>query len=400
MNKANSQGDDALSVCVVVNKDGARLAPSETFLRAHMTRLPFRTQSVVGNPGSRRLDEGNGAWLQSPALPARAARWARDRSGLASAAAQDSKALAEFLRAQRFDAVVAEYGPTALTVMDACRSTNTPMVTHFHGWDAYVLAPKAEDRAAYQALFAQSEAIIAVSRHMRAHLIALGAPPERTVWNPCGAEVTLPPTDPSQAPPLFVTVGRAAPKKATVVVLLAFAQVLAKVPDARLELVGGHSDQVTGQLTRALGIQHAVTFLGSLSNADVLTLMRRARCYIHPSVTAPDGDMEGTPVSVLEGMAAGLPVVSTRHGGILDVLDGTSAGVLVDEFDVDATAAGMLQYALDPQLARTHGLEGRRLMETRWSMAHSLDALAQVVRLAATRDRQALATLAAGADQG
>lgn len=382
------------TLCIAINKSGSTLKSSESFLRAHIERLPFKTLALIGNPGIRRQHGDDGSYIQSRFAAARALRWGLDRSGLRSLASQDCAALARYLRANAVDVVMAEYGPSAIDVADACRQISMPLVTHFHGWDAYVLASQPEARSRYQALFEQSAAIIAVSRHMRRHLLNLGAPADRTVWNPCGAEPDPTPGDPASAPPVFLSVGRPAPKKAVVVVLLAFAQVLKVAPSARLDLIGGHADQVATQLTRALGIQHAVTFHGPKPHAEVLQMMRSARCYVHPSVTAPDGDMEGTPVSVLEAMAAGLPVVSTRHGGVLDVLDGTGAGVLVDEFDVDATAAAMIEYARDPVRARTDGLGGRRQLEERWSMDRSLARLANVIDAARKRDRTTLAALA------
>ncbi len=384
----------AKTLCVVVNKPQSALAPSETFLRAHMTRLPFPTLSLVGGPGTRRTDLGSGSFLQSRFLIARAARAVAHRTFVSSVSSQDGRALKRYFRRKRVGVVLAEYGPTALTVARACSELNLPLITHFHGWDAYVLATETAQRDSYQALFDQSAAIVAVSRHMQRHLIALGAPAEKTIWNPCGAEPDPTPGDPATTPPVFLTVGRAAPKKATVVALLAFAQVLEKVPSARLELVGEHGDQVTQQLTRALGIQHATTFRGSLTHEQVLDLMRRSRCYVHPSVTAPDGDMEGTPVAVLEGMAAGLPIVSTRHGGIIDVLSNTTAGILLEEYDVRGTAAAMLEYAHDATRARRDGLEGRRLLQASWSMERSLAALSRVIDLASSGDHAGLAAMA------
>lgn len=384
-------------MALIVNKDDGRIGPSETFLRAHMERLPFRTVSLVGNRGRRRLEGGHGAYLQSRLLVARGARWAMHRSSIRSTAAMDHSAVARYLRRERVDVTLAEYGPTAVSVMEACRRAAVPLVAHFHGWDAYVLATSPAHKASYVELFASAEAIIAVSRHMREHLIKLGSPAERTIWNPCGAEPAAQPADPQSAPPLFVAVGRATAKKALVVLLLAFAEVREQVPSARLELVGGEPDWVTRQLLIALGLTSSVHFHGPMQHPEVLALLQRARCYVHPSVTAPDGDMEGTPVSVLEAMGAGLPVVSTRHGGISDVLDGTSAGILTDEYDVAATAAGMLAYAADATKAARDGAEGRQLLIQRWSMSRSLASLARLVEAARNRDAQELANMALNA---
>jgi glycosyltransferase involved in cell wall biosynthesis len=393
----NPAPPDRPTVAVIVDKDGGTIGPSETFLRAHIDRLPFRTVAVIGNPGSRRREGGDVRFLQSRSLPARGWRWALDRAGVRYQAEQDADRLSAFLRRHAVEVVLAEYGPTAVSVLPACRRVDVPLVTHFHGWDAYVLAASPELRGTYREVLAASAAVIAVSRHMRAHLVRLGASADRVVWNPCGAEVPPLAAAPGSAPPRFVSIGRSTPKKALVVVLLAFREVLSSHPDARLDVAGGAPDPTILQLTRALDLTDTVTFHGPQPHERILALLHGARCYVHPSVTAPNGDMEGTPVSVLEAMAAGLPVVATRHGGILDVLGNTGGGVLVEEYDVAATAAGMRCYAADPRRAQRDGAAARRAVEETWSMEHSLSRLAAIVDAARRRDAVGIAELAARA---
>jgi colanic acid/amylovoran biosynthesis glycosyltransferase len=380
------------SVCVVVNKHGGTLRPSESFLHAHITRLRGVAGTVLGMPGSRREYGERSPFLQSRALFARALRASLRAARITTASHADTGALVRYLRRRRVDVVLAEYGPTALSLLDACRETGIPLVAHFHGWDAYVLASVESDRANYLRLFEEASAVVAVSRHMRDHLVGLGAHSTRVVWNPCGADPgSAIVADPSRAGPAFVSIGRPAPKKATIVSLLAFAQVLTRVPDASLELIGGGIDDALSQSVRALGLGPAVRFPGAMSHGDVLKRLSLAGCYLHPSVTAPNGDMEGTPVSLLEAMAAGLPVVATRHGGIRDVLEGSAAGILVDEYDVAGTAQAMLTYAVDGARAGRDGAEGRRLVIERWSMARSLERLDRLLALAARRDIQGIA---------
>jgi len=70
---------------------------------------------------------------------------------------------------------------------------------------------------------------------------------------------------------------------------------------------------------------------------------------LHPSETV-SGDVEGIPNSLLEAMASGLPAVSTRHGGIPEVIEDGITGRLCPERDPDAVAAALLEFAADPVL--------------------------------------------------
>lgn len=84
---------EALRVAFLVNVSGSAFRASETFLRAHLERLPFAMFPVIGDAGQRRLGNGRGAWLQSRSLLARAMRRGLDESGLRSRDEQDASAL-------------------------------------------------------------------------------------------------------------------------------------------------------------------------------------------------------------------------------------------------------------------------------------------------------------------
>lgn len=385
----------SLRLCIAINKEGGRIGDSESFLHAHLERLPGIKFPLIGTPGTRRVAVDRERFLLSRSKVARAYRKARRLLTGETVHEQDTRSLVRFLERERIDVVLGEYGPTALSVQHACSLAGVPLVSHFHGWDAYVLAADPANVPKYQELFRQSAAIVAVSRHMREHLIQLGASPEQVVWNPCGAEANATSTaNPAESPPVFLSIGRPTPKKALIVTLLAFAKVRRKITTARLEIIGAELDALTEQTLRALGILDSVTFLGALPHDQVLGKLSRVRCYVHPSVTAPNGDMEGTPVSVLEAMAAGLPVVATRHGGMIDILNGSGAGLLVDEYDVDATAEAMLIYAQSTPRAAQDGARGHLLLRERWSMERSIGTLAQVIEATSARDWDGLRDLA------
>jgi colanic acid/amylovoran biosynthesis glycosyltransferase len=373
-----------LTVCVIINKHGSSLRPSETFLRAHITQLPVRTLPLIGNPGLRRCGDGAGPFLLSRGLVPRAWRWLVRRTGVDSIEAQDTRSLVRYLKSNSVDVVLAEYGPTGVSVADACARTGVPLVVHFHGWDAYALPRDPEIRTAYQRVFRTAAAIIGVSSGMVKQLIAIGAPEEKVVYNVYGTVLPDEHATPASAPPLYVAVGRLTPKKAPFATLLAFASVRREIPDARLEIIGdGPLRHTCEQMIRALKLDDSVVLHGVAEHARVFELLRSGRCFVQHSVVAPDGDSEGTPVAIIEAMAAGLPIVATRHAGIPDVVEEGRTGLLVDEYDVEGMTAAMLSVGRNPDYAQELGSNAREKVAESLTMQVSLARLANILSRAA-----------------
>jgi glycosyltransferase involved in cell wall biosynthesis len=90
------------------------------------------------------------------------------------------------------------------------------------------------------------------------------------------------------------------------------------------------------------------------------------------SLRPGSGDSEGTPVSVLEAGACGLPLVSTRHAGIKDVVIEEETGLLVDEHDIAGMAAQMIRLAQEPALAAALGQRARERIASHFSLDHSI----------------------------
>jgi len=85
---------------------------------------------------------------------------------------------------------------------------------------------------------------------------------------------------------------------------------------------------------QALPIKEKVKFLGAKTHDELKTIYASADIFVAPSVTAKDGDMEGMPTTIMEAMASGLPVVSTRSSGIMQLIRDGVNGFLCDERNV------------------------------------------------------------------
>ena len=341
-------------------------SPSETFIRSHVESLPASTILVHSWPPAV------GGQTVLP-LPLRAAYKIRRKLLGEGLERETTAAYARAFRRHGAQAVLAEYGTTGVLVMEACRRLRIPLVVHFHGYDASVREVLEEHAESYRRMFAQAEAVLAVSRAMQRKLVSLGAPAEKVFYNPCGADCRqFVLADPAAAPPTFLAVGRFVEKKAPQLTLKAFAEVRRAWPAATLRMVGyGPLLEECRLLAGELGLGDAVTFLGEQPHEVVRDEMRRARCFVQHSIEAPNGDCEGTPVGILEAGAAGLPVVSTRHAGIPDVVVEGRTGLLVDEQDVRGMAAQMIRLAGEPELARELGRAARRHIESNFSKERS-----------------------------
>jgi colanic acid/amylovoran biosynthesis glycosyltransferase len=380
------------SVCVVSTKKDAY---SETFIRAHIERLPAKVLAIYDAwPFPQRW--GNNRFILPlpvlissnliSALP-KAFNFISPECADRVSMRLKTLGLANLFRKNRVNAVLAEYGPTGVAVMEACRLAAIPLIVHFHGCDASAHRTLSNYGEGYRRMFCKAAAIIAVSRDMEAALLALGAPREKLHYSPYGIDCFFfKQTQPAQQPPHFLAVGRFVDKKAPHLTLLAFNQVVRVVPEARLTMYGdGALWEACKQLTRALKIADKVNFPGPCPHIELAAVMQNTRAFVQHSLKATYGDSEGTPVAVLEAGASGLPVVATRHGGIKDTVIHGETGFLVDEGDLDGMAAYMLKLAQEPELAGAMGRRARKHISANFSMEQSITKLYGIIEQAILR---------------
>ena len=361
---------------------------SETFLRAHIELLPFKMHHFYALPkmGYHPIYDGQGKPLFSDSKWFNYLETGIDRlfgeTGIGYFFRK--KAMSRYLREHHIEALLVEYGPTATYILDVCKKNKVPLIVHFHGRDAYHYKTLARFGKKYPALFDYSASIISVSADMNQQLIALGAPAEKLVLNPCTPNTHLfNYQDIGNNPPVFITVGRFAAKKGPEYVIKAFGKVAEQIPGAKMLMVGeGELWETCKHLSRDLGLSEKIEFLGSCSPAKVAELHHQARVFVQHSRRAEDGDSEGTPVSVLEAMKSGLPVVSTRHAGIKDVVLEGETGFLVEEGDWEAMAEAMVQLAKDPGLAAAMGKKGSARANAHYTMEQHIQRLADAIQAA------------------
>lgn len=382
-----------IRLCIVAPNEPSY---SETFIQAHIDRLTAQTHVLFGTDidGLRQQD---GQSLTPPFTLWRHLLQTVDRKLYRRSWEEIvSQPFQDYLTRHKVDAVLAEYGPTGVAVMKACQRVGVPLVVQFFGFDAYEHTTLSGIGRFYPALFELASAVVAVSRHMEQQLLSLGVPRHKLHYNFCGADIVrFAGAEPASAPPRFVAIGRFANKKAPLLTLLAFRQLISVVPEATMVMVGdGPLFEASCQLVDRLGISHAVTLPGARPHQELAPFMLKARAFVQHSVRTKSGDSEGTPVIVLEASAAGLPIISTRHGGIPDVVLDGETGLLVDEGDVDGMAAAMIRLARDPVLAGQLGRAARARVTTEFSTERSVGVLEGIIRDAVIGNRANLDVVA------
>jgi L-malate glycosyltransferase len=164
-----------------------------------------------------------------------------------------------------------------------------------------------------------------------------------------------------------IMVANLRPEKGHDILIDAAVHVLRQYPDARFELAGGGPEQ--GAIEARLGergIGEAFTLLGE--REDVPALLANSDIVVLPSRT------ESLPNAVLEGMAAGLPVIASRVGGIPDVIDDGRTGLLFPVCDVQALAARLCQVMADGTLGTRLGDAARAEVRARYSFDRMVSA--------------------------
>jgi glycosyltransferase involved in cell wall biosynthesis len=156
-------------------------------------------------------------------------------------------------------------------------------------------------------------------------------------------------------------VGDLGHNKGTWDILAAAAEVKSAVPGARFYFVGRGEFRDLQQRALKAGVEEAVIFLGSVTDEEKLEALQRADVFLLPSYG------EGQPLSILEAMAAGLPVVSTTVGSIAEVIEDGANGFLIQPGDVSALARAMIELGEDADLRLRMGKRNRQDARERFS---------------------------------
>jgi len=351
---------------------------SETFVQAHKNHLRDTVFYYYGSGTQTKL-EGH------PQLASKMKRIrlrAQSLFGKKGPTFVKHKVIYDSLKKRRIDVVLAEYGIHAHTILPVVKAAKIPMVVHFHGYDASV--PEAIERCGnYAEVFEYASTVVVVSKAMEAALEKLGCPKEKLLYTPCGPRPEFEEVTPIFTKKQFIGVGRFVDKKAPYYTILAFHKALQTIPEAQLILAGdGILHNTCVNLVKHLKIEDKVHFPGVISGEQFKEYLRESVAFVQHSIKAANGDMEGTPVSIMEAGLVGLPVIATNHAGIPDVIVHEETGLLCAEHDVDTMAIHMVRMAEDRLLARELGSNSSIRIKEHFSLKKHIGLLQEALNKA------------------
>jgi colanic acid/amylovoran biosynthesis glycosyltransferase len=267
--------------------------------------------------------------------------------------------------ASDFDIVQCHFGALGLkaALLREIGALRGRIVTAFHGEDI-TNYPRQFPGNVYEPLFAHGDLFLPISARWNDSLTAMGCPADRIRVHRMGVDLrhfsSRPPDLGRDGPLRIISVARLVEKKGIADAIRAVAGLDA---DYEYVIVGdGPLRAELESLARTSGVADRVRFTGSLARTAVAELLRSAAVCLAPSVTAADGDIEGIPVSIMEAMAVGLPVVSTRHSAIDELVEDGISGFLAAEHDVPALTRSLAALAADPALRARMGAAGHAII--------------------------------------
>jgi colanic acid/amylovoran biosynthesis glycosyltransferase len=265
------------------------------------------------------------------------------------------------------------------------QKTGIPLVTTFYGLDVDKLSRRAAWKRRYPVLFDTGSLFFVEGPHMAGRLEAIGCPKRKiqTVYQ--GADIQrirrhTGQKDRSAVNILFIGLARL--KKGAEYAAHAFVEAAQHDCRAHLHLVGDgvYRKKTTHILARAGMLQRA-TFHGYIDTDTYLSLLGQSDILLAPSITDANGDTEGgAPVSVIEALVAGVPVVGTNHCDIPHVVAHGETGLLCNERDAETLSKNLAALVQNEKLRKEMGQRAFETSPGRHDIRVRVDAITEHYR--------------------
>jgi len=282
---------------------------------------------------------------------------------------------------QEYDIIHGHFGPYGIQAqrLRELGVLKGRLVTSFHGIDlsAYL---RSHGKQVYHHLFSQGDLFLPISRYWRNKLVQMGCDKNRIkvhhMGTNCHAFRLSSRKDTNRNSLQLLSVGRLEEKKGFKYSIRAVSALLKKNQNIVYQIVGDGSlrQSLLGLITN-LGIQENVKLVGWKNRNEVIDILENTDIFLAPSITASDGDMEGIPMVLMEAMAMGIPVISTIHSGIPELIKDGETGLLVPERDVKALSSKLDYLITKPAIWPSLTGNARQYVEKHFNVERQNDRL-------------------------
>ncbi|MFD1064139.1 glycosyltransferase family 4 protein [Winogradskyella litorisediminis] len=352
---------------------------AETFIRNHIDYLPF--EKVIIHGGNKPyLLEGKKEDILSKFFFVLKNR-IRNIFGLQIHDYRDYS-LRKILKNKKIDLVFAEYLVTAAETLDVIRSLDIPLVTIALGYDISMYNILEKYKEKYVSLFEYASFIIVVSKHMSINLKLFNCPEFKIHYSPASPDKSFFEVQPHFQNKQLIAVGRFVEKKAPLVLINVFNLVCKSEPDANL-IMAGDGPLLDGakELAKDLSLENKIFFPGRISQEAQKKYLEDSYVFIQHSRLAQNGDSEGTPVAILEASAASLPIVSTHHAGIPNIVLHEHTGLLSEENDIETMAKNIIDILKSKDKAIIYGKNGKEFIQNNFSLEKHISDITNIINL-------------------
>ena len=285
---------------------------------------------------------------------------------------------------ESYDIIHCHFGQNGLkgALLRRTGAISGKLVTTFHGFDitAYI---GQHGHLIYEPLFSTGDLFLPISEKWKKKLLELGCNGNKILVHRMGVDSSKFAFSPRKRslndPVTLVTIGRLVEKKGIEYSIRAMAEILKNHKKLKYIIIGGGPLLTALQdLVGSLKIEDSVKLIGQKRQQEVIKILNKSHILIAPSVTGRDGDQEGTPVSLMEAMSTGIPVVSTQHSGINELVEDGVAGFLVPERDIDSLADRISYLISHPEICSQMGIAARTYIERYFNIDRLNNRLAKI----------------------
>ncbi|BDA70473.1 glycosyltransferase [Calothrix sp. PCC 7716] len=256
------------------------------------------------------------------------------------------------------------------------------LISTFRGSDISKFLPKWGEKV-YKELFQETDFFLANCEFFKNKAVALGCDANMIHVHGSGIDTRKfffqERNYPNDGVIRIATTGRLVEKKGIEYVIKAIAQVAKIYPCLEYNVIGdGELKEKFEKLSAELNVNHIVKLLGWKQQKEIVEILDKCHIFVAPSVTGKDGNQDAPVNTLKEAMAMGLPVISTLHGGIPELVQDAISGFLVPEHDADAIAEKLIYLIEHSSEWAKMGRAGRARVEANYDMTKLNDELVEI----------------------